>query len=658
MRYVKKLKTLFSLPFFTARFVLYACLLFFVFSDLSRAEDITLAWDSSSGNIDGYIIFYAEQSVLTNPSTQINAGNVVQYTVTNLTPGHTYYFAVKAYNSSEQSPFSNEIFFTVPGGSASTTTITGGGVTTTVPGGKTTTTTVSTTTSKPGTGTTTTVPKGTATTSISNTGGSSSGGAASSTTTIGFGTSTTTSAAVNTSTTTTVSLGPLDSDQDGLPDDKELVYGTDPNNADTDGDGLRDGEELGYWGDKWNEDSDGDGLINILDSDSDNDGFLDGLEVAQGTSPTDSNSKPVISQNFIVGLGQYPSNDSSIEVFKENYRPAFKLAVDWYEYNVLNGEVRIATGDIDGDKKEEVVIGLAPVEGEPEIPGGKFEILDDNFQRLTWGQIDWPEYNSLNGESWPACGDIDGDGRDEILIGLGVGGNGKVEVFDYDDNKLKHKSWLEVGWTDYAKAGGGVRPACGNLNFDRRDEIVLGLYQVNNYFMSSGKFEILDNGGKHLAWGQIDWPEYIALNGEIWPACGDTSQNIKDEIIIGLGRYGEGKICVLNYALGQVLEKKWLEAGTDEYKGAVGETHVFCADIDLDYKDELLVGFGEGGNGFIQILDDASTEYALINSLQTSNEDYNQSKGATYPAFKGMVNEIPWLLEVLFKTRAYKIMNQ
>ena len=35
-----------------------------------------------------------------------------------------------------------------------------------------------------------------------------------------------------------------DSDNDGLSDDMEKVYGTDPNKADTDGDGYNDGDEV------------------------------------------------------------------------------------------------------------------------------------------------------------------------------------------------------------------------------------------------------------------------------------------------------------------------------------------------------------------------------------------------------------------------------
>jgi hypothetical protein len=72
-----------------------------------------------------------------------------------------------------------------------------------------------------------------------------------------------------------------DADGDGISDaDETNVYGTNPNIADTDGDGLDDGAELSYWGANWNGDPDSDGQINLLDPDSDNDGFLDGNDPA------------------------------------------------------------------------------------------------------------------------------------------------------------------------------------------------------------------------------------------------------------------------------------------------------------------------------------------------------------------------------------------
>ena len=84
------------------------------------------------------------------------------------------------------------------------------------------------------------------------------------------------------------SIASSDIDGDGISDLEEMeIYGTDPDNNDTDGDGVKDGRELTYWGDDWDGDYDGDSLINLLDPDSDNDGLLDGVEISDGTDPSD-----------------------------------------------------------------------------------------------------------------------------------------------------------------------------------------------------------------------------------------------------------------------------------------------------------------------------------------------------------------------------------
>ncbi len=60
---------------------------------------------------------------------------------------------------------------------------------------------------------------------------------------------------------------PIDTDGDGLDDNRERDIGTDPNNWDTDGDGLSDGDEVIIW------------KTDPLNPDTDGDGYLDGEEV-------------------------------------------------------------------------------------------------------------------------------------------------------------------------------------------------------------------------------------------------------------------------------------------------------------------------------------------------------------------------------------------
>ena len=82
----------------------------------------------------------------------------------------------------------------------------------------------------------------------------------------------------------------LDSDNDGLPDYAEKIYGTDPENADTDGDGLSDYDEIYKTGTnslKYDTDEDG---VNDADSDNDKDGLTNSEELALGTNPNSADT--------------------------------------------------------------------------------------------------------------------------------------------------------------------------------------------------------------------------------------------------------------------------------------------------------------------------------------------------------------------------------
>ena len=94
----------------------------------SLAGNVNLAWDPvNDSRVAGYKIHYGTSS--RNYTGQIDVGNVTARTVSNLTDGATYYFAVTAYDGSRvESGFSNEVAGTVPSGApvanftASTTT--------------------------------------------------------------------------------------------------------------------------------------------------------------------------------------------------------------------------------------------------------------------------------------------------------------------------------------------------------------------------------------------------------------------------------------------------------------------------------------------------------------------------------------------------------
>lgn len=79
-----------------------------------------------------------------------------------------------------------------------------------------------------------------------------------------------------------------DSDGDGIPDELEIAFGTDPLDADSDDDGVPDDEE---WGEDLEApiDSDDDGVLDAADPDDDGDGLL---TIDEGTDDTDEDGLP------------------------------------------------------------------------------------------------------------------------------------------------------------------------------------------------------------------------------------------------------------------------------------------------------------------------------------------------------------------------------
>ena len=358
----------------------------------------------------------------------------------------------------------------------------------------------------------------------------------------------------------------------------------------------------------------------------------DGLAPDGKAEVTDDEIVQPISPDSLIS---FLNNNPSIEFLDSDLKHIEWIQTGWAEYNNLNGEARIAAGDIDGDGEDEIIIGFGNVPGHSDIPGGFFQILDHDFTHLAWGQINWPEYNTINGESWPACGDIDDDGDDEIIIGLGKGGEGTIEIFDYDTNGLFHIEWVISSWSEYNGLIGETRPSAGDLDGDGFEEIIVGFASTEeNNSIPNGYFEIIESDLTHASWGSIEWAEYNTINGETWLSCGDITGNGSYEIIAGLGTGSNGQVEIFEYLASEVLHMAWFQVDWAEYNGLNGETHPTASDIDNDGKDEIILGLGPVDSntsipgGRYQVNDD---DYSLLEWLQLDWATYNTINGSTRP---------------------------
>jgi hypothetical protein len=329
------------------------------------------------------------------------------------------------------------------------------------------------------------------------------------------------------------------------------------------------------------------------------------------------------------------------------------LGWDWY--NSFNGEVRPALCDVDGDGKKEVVLGLG------RGSGGWLEVLDDaqaGHELLTWLQIGWPAYNAYNGETFPACGDLDGDGLEEIVVGLGRGGGGWLQVFDDATLDFAPLSatpslpgWLQLSWPAYNAASGEVRPAVGDLDGDGRAELVLGLGPGG-----AGWVQVLDDALNRFAplaptptpggWFQVPWAAYNSANGETRPAVCDLDGNGQGEIVLGLGPGAWGWVHLRGGAAsgfaalpetpvlgGWPALGGWLLLSWTDYNLAQGETFPACGELDGDGRDELVLGLGsypENG-GWLEVRDDLTSGLVHASWARVDWGAYNNVNGLTRP---------------------------
>ena len=176
------------------------------------------------------------------------------------------------------------------------------------------------------------------------------------------------------------------------------------------------------------------------------------------------------------------ADDTRVWVY--NYKN--ELMYNFCPYNCsYSSGINLAVGDMNKDGKAEIVTGT-------KLGGGPHVRVFSYTGRLVRPGF-FAFAKNFRGGSQIALADLDGDGLYEIVVGAGYSGGPHVRIFDRFGNLIN------IGFFAYdSKFRGGVNIAVGDLNNDGKYEIVTGagpgggphvrIFNKNGKLLSSGFF--------------------------------------------------------------------------------------------------------------------------------------------------------------------------
>lgn len=259
----------------------------------------------------------------------------------------------------------------------------------------------------------------------------------------------------------------------------------------------------------------------------------------------------------------------------------------------LKGGWSVIGGDVNADRKEEIIIGAGVLQ-KPEV---KIFDQDGKLKKTFLAYA-----ASFLGGVKVALGDVDGDGKNEIVTAPGPGGGPQIRVFDENGTAKYQFFAFDKGFK------GGASVAAGDVNGDGLDEIVAAvgskgaplvkvfdkIGQVKNQFYAYDRNFM---GGVNLAVADVE----------------DKSGLQKKEIVTAPARSGGPHIRIFDEA-GNVRGQFF--AYDKNFRGGV---NLAAGDTDSDGLANIITGASQSGGPHVRIFD---LKGKLLNSFYAFDQSF------------------------------------
>jgi hypothetical protein len=280
--------------------------------------------------------------------------------------------------------------------------------------------------------------------------------------------------------------------------------------------------------------------------------FKGGVSVATGDVDGDGVDE------IVVGAG--PGGGPTVMVYEKDGRRVSNFMA--YDANTKKG-VSLAVGDMDGDLREE--IWTVPMMGQAHV-----RAFDGSGTPLftTKGFFAFPDW--MKGGASLAIGDVQGDGVREVYVSAGSVTTGHIRSFS--------RTGSVVGWTlmpfGTAHQGGAV-VRLADVDLEKGDEVIAG-----NYDQGETRVKVFREDGSVSA----QWLAFGTYPVGVRLATGDMDGDGKAEIVTGVGRSGGPQVRVFQ-ADGKLTKSDFFAYESD-FRGGV---NVAVGNVDSDSDLEIVV---------------------------------------------------------------------
>ncbi|TLN11850.1 hypothetical protein FDZ71_08995, partial [bacterium] len=237
-------------------------------------------------------------------------------------------------------------------------------------------------------------------------------------------------------------------------------------------------------------------------------------------------------------------------------------------------------GDVNGDGKDDIIAGAQLYDNGETDEGAAFVFLGSSsgLQANPSTTLESNQSNSKFGWIVDGAGDVNGDGKDDVIVGASlfdgeVTDEGRAYLYyGSSTGTLNSPAWVgESGQT--LSYFGHLVSGAGDVNSDGYDDILVGGYSFDHSFSNEGRVFVYMGSATGVtqtsAWSAMT-SQLSANYGYSVASAGDTNNDGYDDVIIGAplydgGQADEGKAFLyLGHAGGLLSIPSWTAESNQE----------------------------------------------------------------------------------------------